>query len=167
MTIANNHILYIRGIGDIHVQATINGIVTSFKLKKNLYIHQLRRNLISTGRLTKKHVAIVHVREQCKIITDDDNGHLLMIGSKFHGLWCLHIVATKPQSAAKFINTFSQLVATRVLQKWHSRLGNVIFCTLHQMSTQECVAVYRSFPRLTRFFVLAVHMVNIIVELSL
>lgn len=35
VTIADNHILYIRGIDDIHVQATINGIVTSFKLKKN------------------------------------------------------------------------------------------------------------------------------------
>ena len=70
-----------------------------------------------------------------------------MIGSKFHGLWRLHIVATKPQSAAKFINTFSQLVATRVLQKWHSRLGNVIFCTLHQMSTQECVAGLPEFSK--------------------
>lgn len=37
VTIADNHILYIRGIDDIHVQATINGIVTSFKLKKIIH----------------------------------------------------------------------------------------------------------------------------------
>jgi hypothetical protein len=35
VTVADNHILYVRGIGDIHVQATINGIVTLFKLKND------------------------------------------------------------------------------------------------------------------------------------
>ena len=46
-------------------------------------------------KLTEKHVAAVHVCDQCKIITDDGNGHLLMIGSKFQGLWHPHIVATE------------------------------------------------------------------------
>ena len=117
VTVADNNVLYVRGIGDIHVQATINGVVTSFRLKNVLYVPQLRRNLISIGRLTEKHVAIVHIRDQCKIITDDGNGHLFMIGSKFHGLWCLHIVATKSQSSANLVDTSSPPVATRLLQK--------------------------------------------------
>ena len=112
VTVADNNVLYVRGIGDIHVQATINGLVTSFRLKNVLYVPQLRRNLISTGRLTEKRAAIIHVRDQCKIITDDGNGHLLMVGSKFHGLWRLHIVATKPQSAANIVETSSQPAAT-------------------------------------------------------
>lgn len=60
-------------------------------------------------------LSFMHVRDQCKIITDDGNGHLLMVGSKFHGLWRLHIVATKPQSAANIVETSSQPAATRVL----------------------------------------------------
>ena len=139
VTIANNNILYVRGIGDIPVHATINGVVTSFRLKNVLYVPQLRRNLISTGRLTEKRAAIVHIRDQCKIITDDGNGHLLMIGSKFNGLWRLHIEASKSQSSANIVDTTSPSVATRLLQKWHSRLGHVNFRTLHQMSTQERV----------------------------
>jgi len=70
-----------------------------------------------------------------------------MVGSKFHGLWRLYIVATKPQSAANIVETSSQPAATRVFQKWHSRLGHVNFRTLHQMSTQQCV---EGLPTLSR-----------------
>jgi hypothetical protein len=61
VTVADDNVLYVRGIGDIPVQATIDGVVTSFKLKNVLYVPQLRRNLISTDRLTDKRVAIVHI----------------------------------------------------------------------------------------------------------
>jgi transposase InsO family protein len=143
VTVADNNVLYVRGIGDIPVHATINGVVTSFRLKNVLYVPQLRRNLISIGRLTENRVAIVHLRDQCKIITDDGHGPLLMLGSKFHGLWRLHIAAIKSQSSANLVDTASpvtvQPVAARVFQKWHSRLGHVNFRTLHQMSTQARV----------------------------
>ena len=66
VTVADNNILYVRGLGDIPVQATINGVVTSFRLKNVLYVPHLRRNLISTGRLTENHVAIVHLRTNAK-----------------------------------------------------------------------------------------------------
>ena len=91
-------------------------------------------------------MAIIRVRDQCRIVTNDGNG-LLMIGSKFHGLWRLHIVATKSQSELNLINTYSQPVATRILQKWHSRLGHVNFRTLHQMSTQERIAGLPDFSK--------------------
>ena len=60
VTVADNNVLYVRGVGDIHVQATINGLVTSFRLINVLYVPQLRRNLIYTGRLTEKRAAIIH-----------------------------------------------------------------------------------------------------------
>lgn len=147
VTVADNNVLYVRGIGDIPVQATIDGVVTSFRLKNVLYVPQLKRNLISTGRLTEKRVAIVHIRDQCKIITDDGNGPLLMIGSKYSGLWRLHIVASKSQSSANIVAATSPPVATRLVQKWHSRLGHVNFRTLLQMSSQERVD---GLPQLTK-----------------
>lgn len=135
---ADNNVLYVPGIGDIPVQATINGVVTSFRLKNVLYVPQLRRNLISTGRLTENHVAIVHLRDQCKIITDDGHGLLLMIGSKFHGLWRLHITATKFSSSANLVDTV-QPAAALIFHKWHSRLGHINFRTLQHMSTHDRV----------------------------
>ena len=135
---ADNNVLYVPGIGDIPVQATINGVVTSFRLKNVLYVPQLRRNLISTGRLTENHVAIVHLRDQCKIITDDGHGLLLMIGSKFHGLWRLHITATKSSSSANLVDTV-QPAAALIFHKWHSRLGHINFRTLQHMSTHDRV----------------------------
>ena len=62
-----------------------------------------------------------------------------MMGPKFHGLWRLHIVATKSQCAANLINTSSQLVATRILQRWHSGLDHVNFRTLHQISLYSLI----------------------------
>ena len=138
VTMADDNTLYVRGIGDIPVQATINGVVTTFRLKNDLYVPQLRRNLISTGRLTENHVAIVHLRDQCKIITDDGHGPLLMVGSKFNGLWRLHISAIKCQSSANLVDTV-QPAAARIFRKWHCRLGHVNFRTLKQMSHQERV----------------------------
>ena len=68
--IADNHLLYVRGIGDIYVNALVNGIVSTIKLKNILYVPQLRRNLISIGRLTERRVAIIHVRNMCNMINN-------------------------------------------------------------------------------------------------
>ena len=138
VTVADNNVLYVRGIGDIPVKAMINGVETSFRLKNVLYVPQLCRNLISTGRLTENHVAIVHLRNQCKIITDDGHGPLLMLGSKFNGLWRLHITAVKSPSSANIADTV-QPAAVRVFKKWHFRLGHVNFRTLQRMSSQARV----------------------------
>jgi hypothetical protein len=70
VTIADNHLLYVRGIGDISVNTLVNGEVSTIKLKNVLYVPKLRRNLISTGRLTERRVAIIHVRDMCKMISD-------------------------------------------------------------------------------------------------
>ena len=136
--VTDNNVLYVRGIGDIPVKAMINGVETSFRLKNVLYVPQLCRNLISIGRLTENHVAIVHLCNQCKIITDDGHGPLLMLGSKFNGLWRLYITAVKSQSSANIADTV-QPVAARVFKKWHFRLGHVNFRTLQQMSNQDRV----------------------------
>ena len=78
VTIANNHLLYVRGIGDIYINTLVNGEVSTIKLKNVLYVPKLRRNLISTGRLTERSVAIIHVRNMCKMISHDGEGHIIM-----------------------------------------------------------------------------------------
>ena len=80
VTIANNHLLYVRGIGDIYINTLVNGEVSTIKLKNVLYVPKLRRNLISTGRLTERSVAIIHVKNMCKMISHDGEGHIIMTG---------------------------------------------------------------------------------------
>lgn len=74
VTVADNHLLYVHDVGDIIVHATVNGVITPLTLHNVLYVPHLRRNLISTGRLTENRVAIVHVRDECKMISRDGDG---------------------------------------------------------------------------------------------
>lgn len=79
VTIADNHVLYVRGVGDVTIHATVNGVVTPLLLDNVLYVPHLRRNLISTGRLAEERVAIIHVRDECKMISRD-----AWCGSHYH-----------------------------------------------------------------------------------
>ena len=71
VTIADNHRLYVRGVGDVPIHTTVNGVVKPLRLQNVLYVPHLRRNLTSTGRLTEKHVAIIHVLDEYKLISRD------------------------------------------------------------------------------------------------
>lgn len=76
-----------RGVGDVSLHAIDNGVVKLLRLQNN--VPHLRRNLITSGRLSEKQVAIIHVRVQCKLISRDGGGRLLMSGSnKCGGLIC-------------------------------------------------------------------------------
>ena len=135
VSIADNHLLYVRGVGDIIVHATINGVVKPFKLQNGLYVPHLRRNLISVSRLTEKHVAIIHIRNECKMLTNDGAGRLLMSGSKADGLWKLDIVVVTPSSTANLVSAENSSPgqssrSTLSLHRWHTRLGHASFRTI-------------------------------------
>lgn len=70
---------------------TVNGVVSSFRFKNVLHVLLLHRNLISVSQLTANKVAIVHVRDECKMISNHGHGKLLMTGSKRDNLWYLNI----------------------------------------------------------------------------
>ena len=144
VSIADDHLLYVRGVGDITVCATINGVDKFFKLQNVLYVPHLRRNLISISRLTEKHVAILHIRNECKMLTQDGAGRLLMTGVKDDGLWRLHISAVTPSSTANVASTSSGHISR--LQRWHARLGHA---SVRDMSTQEAVLGLPSFSKTT------------------
>ena len=83
VTIADNHVLHVRGVGDVTIHATVRlmvWLITPLLLDNVLYVPHLRRNLISTGRLAEKRVAIiVRVRDECKMISRD-----AWCGSHYH-----------------------------------------------------------------------------------
>ena len=154
VTIADNHLLYVRGIGDIHVNTLVNGEVSTIKLKNVLYVPKLRRNLISTGRLTERRVAIIHVRNMCKMISNYGEGHIIMTGQKCGGLWRLNISTVNHPSTANLVATtpasnrgLSKPKLT--LQRWHARLGHVSVNTIKKMSTQDLVLGLPSFDSTT------------------
>ena len=150
VSIADDHLLYVRGVGDITVHATINGVIRPFKLQNVLYVPHLRRNLISISRLTEKHVAIIHVRNECKMITHDGAGRLLMTGSQADGLWKLDLISVTPSSEAHLASVASPGQSSRStlsLHRWHTRLGHVSFRTIRDMSSRETVLGLPSFSK--------------------
>jgi hypothetical protein len=154
VTIADDHLLYVRGIGDIYVHTLVNGEVSTIKLKNVLYVPKLRRNLISTGRLTERCVAIIHVRDMCKMISHDGEGHIVMTGQKCGGLWRLHISTVNKPSAANLVATTpvshpGSSKSNLTLQRWHARLGHVSVSTLKKMSSQDLVLGLPSFESTT------------------
>ena len=154
VSIADNHLMYVRGVGDIIVHATINGEVKPFKLQNVLYVPYLRRNLISVSRLTEKHVAIIHIRNECKMLTNDGAGRLFMSGSKTDGLWKLDIVAVTPSSTANIVSAENSSPgqssrSTLSLRWWHTRLGHASFRTIRDMSSRETVLGLPSFSKAT------------------
>lgn len=98
-----DHKVYVRGIDDVNVISMVNGVVSTLRLKDVLYIPKLKRNLVSTNRLTKNRAAIVHVRNECKMISKDGHGHLVMTCQKAGGLWQLNIKTLPYQSSAHIV----------------------------------------------------------------
>ena len=139
---ADDHKLYVRGIGDIIVQAKVNNTIRSLKLKDVLYVPKLRRNLISTSQLTEKRVAILHVRDTCKMISDDGLGCLIMTTHKYEGLWRMDIHIDAVQSSTNVASSSVDAHATnnqsyRNLEKWYNHLGHVNIHTLKQMAWDD------------------------------
>ena len=150
VSIVDNHLMYMRGVGDITVHAAINGVDRPFKLQNVLYVPHLQRNLISISRLTEKHVAIIHVRNECKMITHDGAGRILMTGSKADGLWQLDITFVTPSSTANLACVASSGHSSRStlsLHWWHTRLGHASFRTIRDMSSRETVLGLPSFGK--------------------
>ena len=109
-----------------------------------LYVPKLRRNLISIGRLTERNVAIIHIRDMCKMISHDGKGHIIMTGQKSGGLWRLHISTVNQPSTANLIATTSTSHTglskpNLTFQRWHARLGHISVSTLKKMSSQDLV----------------------------
>ena len=154
VTIPDNHLLYVHGIGDIYVNALVNGAVSTIKLKNVFYVPKLCEILISTGRLTERRVAIIHVRNMCKMIINYGEGSTIMIGHKCGGLWHLNLFTFNRPSVANLVATTSTSdqglsKPTLALQQWHARLGHVNVHTIKKMNSQDLVSGLPSFDNIT------------------
>ena len=101
-----------------------------------LYVPKLCRILILTGGLTKCLIAIIHVCNMCKMISNYCEGNIIMIGQKYRGLWCLNQSTLNHPNVANLVAT--TCANNRGLSKHtltlHARLGHVSVRTIKKMS---------------------------------
>ena len=98
----------------------------------------------SASKLTENGIAILHIRATCKMISEDDEGHLIMTGHRSDGLWILDVVTQPKQSFANAVISSSPSVPeiSRVdctFRQWHHRLGHLNTHTLKKMARQDTI----------------------------
>lgn len=134
----------------IYFNALVNGNVSTFKLKNTLYVPQLCENLISTRRLTEHRVAIIHIRNMCKMIDNYDEGNLIMIGQKCDGLWRLNLwTFNEPRLQILWPPLLPATKVCIALQRWHARLGHVNVHTIQNMRSLDFGSSIPSFDKIT------------------
>lgn len=103
----------------------------------------------------KKHVAIIHFRDECKMINHNGTSRILMIGSKSNGLWWFHITSITPSVANLTCVADSSLghpsQSTLNLHLWPTRLGHASLPTIRDMSSREIVFGLPSFSKANPF----------------
>ena len=144
VTMADDFTLWVRGVGDVTLKATVNGSISSVRLKDVLYVPMLQRNLISTSKLTENGIAILHISATCKMISEDGKGHLIITVHRSDGLWILDVVKQSKQSFANAVISSSPSVpelsrADCTFRQWHHRLGHLSAHTLKKMAQQDIV----------------------------
>ena len=53
LKVANDFTLWVRGVGDVVVTATVNGTLSTIPVKDVLYVLKLRKNLVSQASLRR------------------------------------------------------------------------------------------------------------------
>ena len=156
VTIVDGHKLWVRGIGSIHVQSIINGLVTHEILENVLYVPLLSENLVSISQLMDMDIAVVFLNNICKMITQAGRGRLIDIGQREQLLWRLNITVKSPSSSLHVAgsvdsgSTVSPISkADHILQRWHMRLGHASSATIKQMA-QNKAALGFSIPSSTK-----------------
>ena len=144
VTIADGHKLWVRGIGSIHVQSIINGLVTHEILENVLYIPLLSKNLVSISQLMDMDIAVAFLNNTCKMITQAGRGRLIYTGQREQLLWRLNITVKSPSSSlhvADSVDSGSTVSpiskADHILQRWHMRLGHASSATIKQMAQNK------------------------------
>lgn len=122
-----NKKLWVGGVGDIQVFLIVNDKVSSLRLENVLYIPNLSINLISISQVTAHKVAIVHIKDKCKLISN-----YKMISTTYNDRHQeqqpleVNITTQVASSAAHVVQKTDDFVVITVasrtnttLQKWH------------------------------------------------
>ena len=148
VTVADDRILWVLGIGDIVITRTVDGVHKKEVLQKVLYIPELRRNLFSIGLASKAGLSFQTLGEKCTMFQDLGKGPKVMEGVQTGTLYRLSIDPVPPSSSetdntnntsGTELNTSTALITTNHsdLILWHNRMGHVNPQTIKKMSEHQ------------------------------
>jgi transposase InsO family protein len=127
-----NSTIYARGIGDVPIVSTVNGVATQGVIKDVLYAPDVGVNLLSVASVTSHGYNVNFFGEDCEIEKD---GVTFIVGRRFgQSLYLLDISTQSIQEAAK-----AAMANGASFEIWHERLAHVNYNTMRRMQKLNAV----------------------------
>ncbi|UYV81527.1 hypothetical protein LAZ67_20001435, partial [Cordylochernes scorpioides] len=126
--LGDNSTLLAEGMGDIEIQAYVDGGWYNTYIRNVLYSPQLKKNLYSLSTSTRRGFNVIIKHDKLQIFMDND---LKAVGVRHDGLYRMLFKVTS--SSQGYITSENKL------QLWHERLAHLPVATLREMATKELV----------------------------
>ncbi|UYV63898.1 hypothetical protein LAZ67_2005915 [Cordylochernes scorpioides] len=126
--LGDNSTLLAEGMGDIEIQAYVDGGWYNTYIRNVLYSPQLKKNLYSLSTSTRRGFNVIIKHDKLQIFMDND---LKAVGVRHDDLYrMLFKVTSSPQG---------YITSENKLQLWHERLAHLPVATLREMATKGLV----------------------------
>ncbi|UYV71045.1 hypothetical protein LAZ67_8001516, partial [Cordylochernes scorpioides] len=126
--LGDNSTLLAEGMGDIEIQAYVDGGWYNTYIRNVLYSLQLKKNLYSLSTSTRIGFNVIIKHDKLQIFMDND---LKAVGVRHDGLYRMLFKVTS--SSQGYITSENKL------QLWHERLAHLPVATLREMATKGLV----------------------------
>ncbi|UYV72268.1 hypothetical protein LAZ67_9002406, partial [Cordylochernes scorpioides] len=126
--LGDNSTLLAEGMGDIEIQAYVDGGWYNMYIRNVLYSPQLKKNLYSLSTSTRRGFNVIIKHDKLQIFMDND---LKAVGVRHDGLYRMLFKVTS--SSQGYITSENKL------QLWHERLAHLPVATLREMATKGLV----------------------------
>ncbi|UYV68879.1 hypothetical protein LAZ67_6001426 [Cordylochernes scorpioides] len=126
--LGDNSTLLAEGMGDIEIQAYVDGGWYNTYIRNVLYSPQLKKNLYSLSTSTRRGFNVIIKHDKLQIFMDND---LKAVGVRHDGLYRMLFKVTS--SSQGYITSENKL------QLWHERLAHLPVATLREMATKGLV----------------------------
>ncbi|UYV61534.1 hypothetical protein LAZ67_1005199 [Cordylochernes scorpioides] len=123
--LGDNSTLLAEGMGDIEIQAYVDGGWYNTYIRNVLYSPQLKKNLYSLSTSTRRGFNVIIKHDKLQIFMDND---LKAVGVRHDDLYRMHFKVTS--SSQGYITSENKL------QLWHERLAHLPVATLREMATK-------------------------------
>ncbi|UYV78636.1 hypothetical protein LAZ67_16002236 [Cordylochernes scorpioides] len=126
--LGDNSTLLAEGMGDIEIQAYVDGGWYNTYIRNVLYSPQLKKNLYSLSTSTRRGFNVIIKHDKLQIFMDND---LKAVGVRHDDLYRMLFKVTS--SSQGYITSENKL------QLWHERLAHLPVATLREMATKGLV----------------------------
>ncbi|UYV64717.1 hypothetical protein LAZ67_3001746, partial [Cordylochernes scorpioides] len=126
--LGDNSTLLAEGMGDIEIQAYVDGGCYNTYIRNVLYSPQLKKKLYSLSTSTRRGFNVIIKHDKLQIFMDND---LKAVGVRHDGLYRMLFKVTS--SSQGYITSENKL------QLWHERLAHLPVATLREMATKGLV----------------------------